>query len=259
MSPPVKPSCVPGCDGSFVITIPSPTAACYGVPPTPPFNVIINNAVGCNTVAGLSNVGPGTYTISSVCSCSIAYGILLFDQNGFLESDAASITDPLVSTTTISAGPINCNGACTGSLATAFTGGTAPYNFTVTPPGGPTSFSTSAGGLNVTNMCAGTLSIVANDSKNCTKTFTYNVSQPPVFNPQGTTTSVTCNSACTGIAAITPTGGTAGYTVNWSTGFSSTLTAGQTSSITGLCASVLTATITDARNCPYPTFTANIT
>ena len=259
VSPPIKPSCSPGCDGSFVITIPSPTAACYGVPPTPPFNVIINNAVGCNTVAGLSNVGPGTYTISGVCSCSIAYGILLFDQNGFLESDAASIADPLVSTTTISAGPINCNGACTGSLATAFTGGTAPYNFTVTPPGGFTSFSTTAGGLNVTNMCAGTLTIVSKDSKNCTKTFTYNVTQPPVLNPQGATTSVSCNGACSGIAAVTPTGGTAGYTVNWSTGFSSTLTAGQTSSITGLCASVLTATITDSKNCAYPTFTANIT
>lgn len=255
----VKPSCSPGCDGIIILTIPSPTSACYGIPPTPPFNVIINNAVGCSTVAGLSNVGPGTYTLTNVCACSTAYGILLFDQNGFIEGDAASVANPVISPITISSASINCNGVCTGSIATAFTGGTAPYNFTITPPGGPSSFSTTAGGLNVTNMCAGTLTIVARDSKGCGTTFTFNVNQPPALNPQGATTSVTCNGACTGIAAVTPTGGTASYTVTWSTGTSSVLSAGQTSSITGLCApSVVTATINDSKGCTYPTFTTSI-
>ncbi len=256
----VKPSCVPGCDGSFVITIPSPTAACYPTTPVPPFNIQITNHPSCNPIAGLTNVGPGTYTITNACGCNFAYGILLFDQNGFIESDAVSITPPVVSPITISSASINCNGACTGSIATAFTGGTSPYNFTVTPPTGPTTFSTSAGGLNVTNMCAGILNVVAQDSKGCSANFTFSVNQPNPLNPQGSTTSVTCNGACTGIAAVTPTGGTANYTVTWSTGPSNVLTAGQTSSITGLCASasVITATISDSKGCSYPTFTTII-
>lgn len=260
VGPVVKPSCSPGCDGTFVITIPSPTSACYAVPPTPPFNVQITNAVGCNAVTGLTNVGPGTYTITNVCACNFAYGILLFDQNGFIESDAASVTNPIINPITISSASINCNGACTGSIATAFTGGTAPYNFTITPPTGPTTFSTSAGGLNVTNMCAGLLTILATDSKGCNSTFTFSVNQPNPLNPQGVTTSVTCNGNCTGIAAVTPTGGTANYTVTWSTGPVNVLTAGQTSSITGLCApAAITATIADSKGCIYPTFTTSIT
>jgi hypothetical protein len=109
-------------------------------------------------------------------------------------------------------------------------------------------------------MCAGILTITAQDIKGCTNTFTFNVVQPPPLNPQGATTSVTCNGACTGIAAVTPTGGTASYTVTWSTGASSVLATGQTSSITGLCApALITATITDSRNCVYPVFSTNIT
>ncbi|MCE3259791.1 MAG: Fibronectin type domain protein, partial [Bacteroidetes bacterium] len=259
----IKPSCVPGCDGQIIFTIPSPTSACYGVAPTPPFNVTINNAPGCNTVAGLSSVGPGTYTISGVCGCMTAYSILLFDQVGFIESESAPVTDPLVVGVTIGTQTINCPGACTGSVGTAFTGGTAPYTFTVFPPAPSASFTaTSAGGLNVTNLCAGTLTINAQDSKGCTATYTRTILQPSPFSPAGVTTSVNCNGSCTGAAAVTPTGGTASYTVTWSTGASSVLTAGQSSSIGNLCASaaVISATVVDSKNCSYPaTFTTVIT
>jgi gliding motility-associated-like protein len=259
----VKPSCLPGCDGMIIITIPSAASPCWPAAPVFPINVIVSNAASCSTVANQSFPAAGTYTINNVCACAIAYNLLVFDQNGFIESEPASVPFPNVDGITLSTGSINCPGLCTGSVSTAFTGGTAPYSFTVFPPAPTASFTaSSAGGLNITNLCAGTVTVEAIDSKGCTETYTRTINQPAPFNPGGVTTTVNCFGQCTGIAAVTPTGGTASYTVNWSTGASSVLTAGQTSSLTNLCAlpTVLTASVTDSKGCSYPaTFTTVIT
>lgn len=254
----VKPSCVPGCDGKIIFTIPSPTSACYPFVPTPPFNIIINNAASCSAIPGINGLSAGTYTIDSVCNCGSDYTLLLFDQNSFIESQAAQVTTPNISAIITGFNPIKCFAACTGSIGVNFIGGVAPYNFTITPPTGAPTFTTSNGALSITNLCSGTLSISAIDSKSCTATFTTPINQPPQLLANATSTNITCNGFCTGAVNIAPTGGTPNYTVNWSTPLTQTLTAGGSSSQSGLCVSAISATVTDSKSCKV-IYNTNIT
>ncbi len=252
----VKPSCVPGCDGKIIFTIPSPTSACYPFVPTPPFNVLISST--CTAIPGMNGLSAGTYTIDSVCNCGGDYTLLLFDQNQFIESQPTQVTTPNISTIITGIRQIGCFGTCTGTISVNFIGGVAPYNFTITPPGGAPTFSTSNGVLSLINLCAGTLSISAVDSKSCTALFTTPINQPPLLLANGTSTNINCNGNCTGAVNISPTGGTTNYTVNWSTGFTQTLTTGGSSTQSSLCVTSITATVTDSKTCTA-TYVANIT
>ncbi|MDF2447761.1 MAG: hypothetical protein K0R26_265 [Bacteroidota bacterium] len=257
----VKPSCVPGCDGKIIFTIPSTTSSCYSavVPPvTPPFNILINNAASCSAIPGINNLAPGTYTIDSVCNCGSDYTLLLFDQNQFIESQASQVTTPNISAIITGSNAIRCFAACTGSLGINFIGGVAPYNFTITPPSAAPIFTTTNGPLSITNLCAGVLSVSAIDSKSCTATFTTTIAQPPQLLTNGLTTNITCNGFCTGAVNVSPTGGTPGYTVNWSTGFTQSLTPGGSSSQNSLCVGAITATVTDTKSCTA-TYVTNVT
>jgi gliding motility-associated-like protein len=248
----VKPSCVPGCDGKIIFTIPSPTSSCYSaiVPPvTPPFNVLINNAASCSAIPGINGLSAGTYTIDSVCNCGSDYTLLLFDQNQFIESQASQVTTPNISAIITGSNAIKCFAACTGSLGINFIGGVAPYNFTVSAPSVAPTVTISNGPLSLTNLCAGTLSISAVDSKSCTATFTTLINQPPQLLANGSSTNITCFGFCTGAVNIAPTGGTPSYTVNWSTPFTQTLSPGGSSSQSSLCVGAITGTVTDSKSC----------
>lgn len=250
----VKPSCIPGCDGTIVVTIPNP--ACFAPAASGNYNLLVNNNPTCTAITGLNNVGPGTYTLTNVCFCQSDYNLLLFDANtfGFLESVNASVTEPLITSFITSSLSIKCNAACTGSINMAFIGGTSPYTYTITKPAAASTTATSGGGLSVTNVCAGTLTVDVKDFKNCSRTFTYNFTQPSAINPQPTTNSVTCNGNCNGSYIIAPIGGTAGYTVSFNTGPTFTVPAAGSASIGALCPAAYSATVTDVNGC---TVTAN--
>jgi gliding motility-associated-like protein len=245
----IKPSCVPGCDGTVVITL--PPGNCFNPAASGNYNVLVNNNPTCTPISGLNNVGPGTYTLTNVCFCQSDYVFLIFDANTFtfLESVNASVTEPLIASFVTNTSSITCNALCNGSISIAFVGGTAPYTFTVSRPTVPSFTTTSGGGLNVTNICAGTLSVTAQDSKNCSRTFTFNFSQPAPILPNPLTNSVTCNGACNGAYQISPTGGIAGYTVAFSNSSTFTVPAAGSAQITGLCPGPISATVTDANGC----------
>lgn len=248
----VKPSCVPGCDGKIIFTIPSPTSACFAslVPPvSPPFNVVINNGAGCTVIPTLTGISAGTYTLSNICNCNTDYSLLLFDQNQFIETQNAPVTAPNVSAILTSSIAPKCFGVCTGSINLNFIGGVAPYNFTITPPSAPTTNTTTNGALPLTNLCAGTLSVSAIDSKSCTAAYTYSISQPSQLVANGSSTNIICNGTCSGAVNVSPTGGTPNYTVNWSTPSTQVLTSGGSSSQTNLCSGVISSTVTDSKGC----------
>jgi len=249
-----KPTCSPGCDGKIVVTIPSFTDACYA--PNTPTSVYVTVASGsCNVVAGLSNVGPGTYTLSNVCNCGNDYVLLFFDHtfpagSSFLQSVNVPVTQPVINSFVASSQSISCNGVCSGSVSLVWIGAIAPYSYTISPPSqSAITFTSASPAISQSSLCAGTFSAVTRDASQCTGTFISVFTQPPPILGSTLVNSVTCNGACNGSLTITPSGGSPNYTVNFSNSVSVTTTPSVSVNSGTLCAGPISATITDVKGC----------
>ncbi len=247
----VSPSCSPGCDGQLIITL--PPVSCYtSVAAVLPYDIVVDNS-GCpGSPPSILGAGPGTYTIGGFCVCT--YPTYVFDANGFqLEAFTVGFLPPAI----LSGAPppststITCGGACTGSININYSNGSSSpaYIHTITPPGGASYTTASTGALTLTGLCAGTLSVITVDQNLCINTFVRNFTAPLPLNTNSVLANIPCNAICNGSLSITPSGGTANYTVNFSTGAIVPVAAGNTASVTGLCAGPVSATLTDVRSC----------
>lgn len=244
------PECGGSCTGSFTLNIDATCTSTY------------NLAVGGTTcVATENNIAttnllPGTtYTVGNLCACGTSYAATVFDVVTFipipLNTSNFNFTPPSYLLNTLAFVRPSCFTSCNGSMTLSIAGGTPPYTITVNPVISPPIFS-AAGGFTIGNMCGNTVyTFTITDKNGCSGVSTKSLSPPPALVANGTTQSITCFGACTGSSQVTPTGGTPGYTVNWSTGASVTIGSGGTSSLTSLCASVspITATVTDLNGC----------
>ncbi len=131
---------------------------------------------------------------------------------------------------------VSCAGGADGSATVTVNGGAAPYTFAWSPTGGTTS---TASGL-----IAGTYTVSVSDANNCTVTATVVISEPAtaVSVTASETTAVSCFGDATGVATATASGGTAGYTYQWSSG-------GNTAVESNLAVGSYTLTATDASGC----------
>lgn len=170
------------------------------------------------------SMGPGTYT------CFVK------DANGCPTSQVVNITqpNPLV-INSFSVTNLTCFNNNTGQIFTNITGGTPVYNISWNPaqPSNPI----------ITNLAAGTYSLLVTDSKSCTTSGVYNVTQPTQLTSAATATAATCGLA-NGSATVTVNGGTPGYSYNWNTP-----TPQNTSVATGMAANTWNCIITDANGC----------
>ncbi len=176
------------------------------------------------TTAAVSSLAPGTYTVvvndANLCSQTATVVI--------------AVSDPL-SVTPVAAN-INCNGASSGSISIAASGGSGAYNYTWAPSGG-------AGPL-ASGLSAGTYSVTVSDAANaaCSSSEIITITQPPPLNPNVTAVNITCNGSNDGTASSASLGGTPAYTYSWSTGTTSP-------SLSGLGVGGYTLTVTDANGC----------
>lgn len=246
-------SCSGICDGKLILKI---DATC--VPP--PFTLLWSNP-SCPTPT-LTGVPAGTYTINGLCQCADFFSVIVFDGIGNVL--AISNATNIAGASAIQFLPTafiqpKCNGQCNGAIKAILSGGVAPYTVYLNPPGGATFVAVPSGPIQTfTNLCSGLQTFSVVDANNCSKTFTFNLSQPSALASGGSTQSITCNAVCNGSVMISPGNtGTPGYTVNWSTGASVAIGAFGTSSLTGLCPGPITATVTDANGCTI-TYVTNI-
>lgn len=236
-------SCSGVCDGKLILSIDATCAP-------PPFTLLWTNP-SCPTPT-LDGVPAGTYTINNLCQCADFYSVLIFDNIGNLLtiSNSTNIAGASqITQTPLSIGQPSCNGFCNGTLNVFLNNGTPPY--TVTVNSGPSTFTTGATGgpKTYTSLCAGVNTFQIVDTKGCSTTSFVTINQPAPLVTNSVVSNVACFAACNGSVTISPTGGTANYTVAFSPGGTFTLGSGGTASSASLCPIPFTATVTDSKGC----------
>lgn len=250
-----NPTCSGQCDASITVGFDS---GCN----TGPYDLIFNTAATC-LPSGINGVMPPAVTLNSLCACGgNLMDIFVFDSNGFVTQltgqNMPSNPTPINLFVTSPVQP-RCFGLCNGSFNITPSGGTGPYDVSITN-GVVTQTLIGVPGVTatpITNLCSGIYSITITDVKGCVRSFTTNLNQPPQLLPNGITNSVTCFGTCNGSAEVSPTGGTSPYTYSWVSATSTPSTA-STSSIGNLCPGVVTMTVTDSQTCTA-TYSANVT
>jgi len=242
--------------GTYCVTVTSGTSSsntCVTI--TEASEILINLKSTPVTCFGFSNGGleltvsggtpPYEYKWSNGATTAIQtgltagnYAVTVTDKNGCMKSQAdlvvTSPSDIKENSRTIT--KVTCFGGNDGAIKIATTGGKPPYKFAWSGSSSTTN--------NPTGLTAGTYTVTVTDANNCTKTFaSYVVDQATEIQVSGNPTGIAPNGAIT----LTVSGGTTGYSYNWSGPCSFTSTQKDLSSL--VCGGDYFVTVTDAANC----------
>lgn len=205
-------SCNGGNNGAATVTVNGGTA---------PYTYVWNNG---QTLPTATNLTAGTYTVNAT------------DMTGCMASISVTITEPLLLDVSVVGVNPSCNGVCDASVSAVPVGGVSPYSFTWSPGGATTS--------SITNLCAGTYTVLVTDANGCTVFKPATLTNPAPVTATATSTNVTCSGLCNGTATANATSGTGPFTYAWSD-----INAQTTQTATGLCGGTFTVTVTDANGC----------
>jgi gliding motility-associated-like protein len=197
---------------------------------TAPFTYLWSNG---STSQNISNgtAGNQTFMVTDANGCSTSASITLTEPAGMSSSVAAA---------TYSGGyNVTCNGASDGSI-----------DLTVTNASGNTTYLWSNGATteDISNVPAGTYSVLATDVNGCTSSSSATLTQPALLAGNLTISTyngnvnISCNSYTDGSINAAITGGAAPFSYNWSSGQT-------TQNISNLAAGNYSVTVTDANGC----------
>ena len=134
------------------------------------------------------------------------YYVSVVSEDCQVTSEVVTITEPdaLVATPTIT--DVLCNGADNGSILIDIAGGTAPFQYAISP------------NLNqfddvntFEDLAPGDYSVIVQDSKGCFELIEFTITEPDVLEMEVTVTPEYCVGEADGTITIAPTGGTAPY------------------------------------------------
>ncbi len=230
-----------GCVTNPTVTVTEPTALAASTTTTP---ATCGNPNGSASVT--ASGGTTAYTYSWTPSGGTGatatglpagiYAVTITDASGCTLTATANVTNAGGLSATISASTdVSCFGGNDGSATVAASGGTAPYTYAWTPSGGT--------GTTGSGLIAGSYTVTVTDANSCTATASVTIMQPPVLTASVSVNPVLCNGGNSGSANVAASGGTPGYTYNWSP------SGGTSASATNLAATTYTCTVTDANGC----------
>ncbi|MEZ0487021.1 hypothetical protein [Fibrella aquatica] len=185
--------------------------------------------------AGLPGTGATTSTVASLAVGS--YSVVVTDANNCVVSQTVSLTQPAAITPNLTKQNVACNGAATGSISLAPTGGTSPYTYLWTGTAG-----VNATAQNQTGLAAGSYSVTITDGNGCTAATSTIITQAPALTLSAAPQSPACFGSTNGRIDLTVSGGTGAYSYTWSTGQI-------TQDLSGLGAGTYSVTVTDANGC----------
>ncbi len=211
---------------------------------------------GSATVGASGGSGAYVYTWntsppqSGTSATSIPFGVYtatVTDGNGCTATAMVTISQPASPLgTTAVVSPAACGGPNTGAVNATTSGGTAPYSFQWTGPGGFTSTSE-----DISVLAAGVYTLIATDANGCSRSTVWNVNQPGLFTITGVLSdyngfNVGCRTGSNGSIDVSVVGSNPPFTYAWTgpSGFTAT-----TQDISGRTAGNYTFTVTNALNC----------
>ncbi len=161
------------------------------------------------------------------------YKVRVTDAQGCIHYDSVEISAPQVLITNVTGVNVTCYSGSDGSVDLSVSGGEEPYAYQW--DNGETS-------QDLTNVTAGTYSVVIADSNNCTATASFEVTEPDEIVFGFDVSEVSCKDNDDGEIQAYVSGGTSPYTYSWDNGEATSL-------ITDLDGGVYTLTVTDDSLC----------
>ncbi|MDI1355199.1 MAG: choice-of-anchor L domain-containing protein [bacterium] len=201
-------------------------------------------------------IGPDNFTASIQNITGLVagtYSAIITDANGCRDSvvkflsEPSGISDTMSHSIFIGGRDISCYGAADGTIQLNTFGGVSPYSILWSGPG---SFNSNATSLN--SLFAGSYNVLISDQNGCTKNDSIKLLEPLPLSQTLTTThfvggyNIHCKYDSSGVIRNNVTGGTAGYSYNWSGpgGFSA-----YTKEINNVYAGNYTLTVIDTNGC----------
>ena len=163
----------------------------------PPYDYTWSNGQTGSSVENLP-AGDYTVTISDNVDCS--------------KIESFSISTPEALVGVIDASQIPCFSSANGAVDLTVSGGSTPYSFV---------WSNGATTEDISNLEAGTFSVIITDNNNCTTTEQVTIEMTNELEINDITNSVSCNGDSDGSIDINVTGGNGNYTYEWSNGLTS--------------------------------------
>jgi hypothetical protein len=232
-----------GCTGTAVASVSNSTGPSSSISTTVHTSCGLNNGAATATATGgtgnlsylwsngattasISNLAPGTYTVS------------VTDQLSCLSVTTVTINASTSPTAAIANQSDASCGQSNGTVTVGATGGTGAYTY-LWSNGGTTA--------TISGLSGGTYTVTVTDQSGCTSTTnaTLQAFTQPV--PNAVPTDLTCYNQNDGVVTATPTGGNPPYSYQWSTGV-------VTNQISGLVPGLYFVTVTDASGCSATSF-----
>lgn len=173
------------------------------------------------TSAAIQNLEEGTYELT------------VTDANNCIQIYTTEIIAPLELEVASNFTNNDCFDTANGAIQTQVNGGTSPYSYL---------WDNGATTASINNLAEGTFSVTITDANNCTITSQTDITAPSELEVDLSVDEIRCADDTDGVLIANVTGGTSGYTFEWSTGET-------TSFITGLAAGMYALTVSDANSC----------
>lgn len=213
------------------------TVSASGSGGTPPYSFLWSNGA---TTPTQTNLAPGTYSVT------------LTDSQGCTRTASATVVNKPPIIISVATTQPTCTGYSNGSLSASVTGGTPPYTYL---------WSTGQTTATISNLSAGTYTLVVTDANGCTKSTAVSLQPYSNLTVGALGTPESCPGFNNGFLTATGSNGVQPYTYLWSNG--STL-----QNQMNVSPGTYTVTITDAVGCsgtatatvaPAPPFSISVT